>query len=184
MCLTLLISTSLNPLWVPRRLLLSSLSIASVEPVERIQWFATDSSASTVPKDDDAEAQGAVATTKRSRRRFRRIEDVPSYQEFMHRQSVLSLFRKFLRTVHGLSDRREVQKQIKKEFGAMKNETDPWNRKRAINEGKRRLKDLQTTVSTSVTFGSSSNINSSHAPPNNNNQDDDKVGSGWPWERN
>lgn len=166
MCLTLLISMSLKP---SRRFLLPSLPIGSVE---RIQWFATDSSVST----DAVEVQAAM-TTKRSRRRFRRIDDVPSYQDFMHRQSVLSLFRKFLRTVHALSDRVEVQKQIKKEFSAMKNESDPWNRKRAINEGKRRLKDLQTTVSTSVTFGSS---NSSH--PNNNQ--DSKVGSGWPWARN
>jgi Complex 1 protein (LYR family) len=161
---------SRNPSSLANRFILPSCSIASVQ---RIQWLATGSSAAT-----DAEIAQAATTTKRSRRRFRRIEDVPSYQDFMHRQTVLSLYRKFLRTVHPLSDRVDVQKQIKQEFSAMKNEADPWNRKRAINEGKRRLKDLQTTISTSVTtFGSSSSSDQ------NNNQDS-KVGSGWPWQRN
>jgi hypothetical protein len=172
MSLTLLLSMSLKPSRISNRLFLPSCSTGSVE---RKQWFGTDSSASALAENAH---ETATTTAKRSRRRFRRIEDVPSYQDFMHRQSVLSLYRKFLRTVHALSDRVDVQKQIKKEFSAMKNEADPWNRKRAINEGKRRLKDLQTTVSTSVTaFGSSSSSDE------NNNQDS-KVGSGWPWERN
>lgn len=134
-------------------------------------WFST-----TGPEDEVE-----VVQTKRSRRRFRRIDEVPSYREFMHRQEVLGLYRQFLQAVRNLPDRRELSDQIRKEFSAMKNESDPWNRKRAIKEGQRRFKDLQTTVSTSVTFTSPATHNDLEKPKTA--EDNTKVGTGWPWER-
>ncbi|CAB9509769.1 expressed unknown protein [Seminavis robusta] len=123
--------------------------------------------------------EGAKTTKTTKRRRFRRIEEVPSYRDFVHRQTVLTLYRQFLRTVRPLSDRKELTSQIKKEFSAMKNEGDAWNRKRALNEGQRRLKDLQATVSISATFGASS-----QQYDDSSSDSDQKVGKGWPWERN
>ena len=96
----------------------------------------------------------------------------------MHRQEVLGLYRQFLNAVRPLPDRKELTDQIRKEFVAMKNEADPWNRKRAIKEGQRRLKDLQTTVSTSVSFSAPGQTKNTWA------EDGTKVGTGWPWERN
>jgi Complex 1 protein (LYR family) len=120
-----------------------------------------------------------VVQTKRSRRRVQRIDEVPSYKDFLHRQEVLGLFRKFLKTVRPVSDRKELCAQIKREFKAMKYESDPWNRKRSVKEGQRRLKDLQVTVSTSVTFSSPTKPDLPPEP----DQEGPKVGTGWPWER-
>jgi len=109
------------------------------------------------------------------------MDNVPSLKDFLHRQTVLGLYRKFLTLVKPLADQREVQAQIRLEFKAMKNEADDWNKKRAVKEGERRLKDLQTTVSTSVTFGSSPFTTGTHGT--NSGAEASEVGSGWPWER-
>ena len=145
------------------------------ETANRNLWFSTGSSSPSPP-------EVTVTKSKRSRRRFRRIEEVPSYKDFLHRQTVLALYRKFLRTVHPLSDQKELQAQIRTEFNAMKNESDDWNKKRAVKEGQRRLKDLQTTVSTSVTFGTSPFT--TEPDGDDGNGGGSNVGTGCPWERN
>lgn len=137
---------------------------------------------STSNSRDDLLSTKTDNAPKRSRRRFRRMDDVLSYRDFMHRQSVISLYRQFLQAVRSLPDRTELQAQIKKEFSSMKHEKDAWNRKRALQEGQRRLKDLQVTLSTSVTFGRSKS-SSEKQETTDDKAEEPKVGMGWPWER-
>lgn len=148
-----------------------------LESTQKSLWFSTGSSSTTGSTSTPPDVTVTKAK-KSSRRRFRRIEEVPTYKDFLHRQTVLELYRKFLRLVRPLSDQRELQAQIRTDFNAMKNEPDDWNKKRAVKEGQRRLKDLQTTVSTSVTFGASP----FSAEPDES-ADVSEVGTGWPWER-
>jgi superoxide dismutase len=140
--------------------------------VQQRHWMTTSSPSGNSPKVTQTKA-------KRSRHRFSRIDNVPSYRDFMHRQAVVSLYRQFMKTIRSLPDKSELQSQIRKEFSSMKHEKDEWNKKRAIQEGQRRLKDLQVAVSTSVT--------SFAAPAQRNTQEEEDtkvVGTGWPWERN
>ena len=152
------------------------LSLPLRKQANRNFWFSTDSTS-------NFSSEVTTTKAKRSRRRFRRIEEVPSYKDFLHRQTVLALYREFLLTVRPLSDRRELQAQIRVEFDALKNEPDNWNRNRAVKEGQRRLKDLKTTISTSVTLGSRSGPVGIERSGENNTEIS-KTGTGWPWERN
>ena len=83
-----------------------------------------------------------------------------------------------MKTIRPLPDKSELLALIRKEFLSMKHEKDAWGKKRALQEGQRRLKDLQNAVSTSVTF------NRTSAPQESVEDVETKVGTGWPWERN
>jgi len=160
-------------------------------------WYSTTTTTTSAPP--TSSGGGEEATTKNEpqrsttrRKRFQRMDEVPSLRDFMHRQTVLALYRKFMRLVHDFPDRKELQAQIKREFNAMRHETDGWNQKRAVKEGQRRLKDLQTTVSTSATVKrghrqeqQQQQDEGSVAKDDNDKNDDGspKVGKGWPWER-
>ena len=169
------------------------------KPTDRLNvWFSTGSTSSSnsaVSPHPTEKGTTMEKAASRSRHRFRRrvpLEEVPSYHEFLQRQTVRNLYRDFLRTVRPIvvESRRELQAQIRTEFNATKNEVDPWQKKRAVKEGQRRLKELKTTIGTSVTFTSSSS-RFSHGSSDIREEgtgetagETSRVGTGWPWERN
>ena len=106
-------------------------------------------------------------------------KEVPSYKEFVHRFTVLSLYRGYLKCIrdsmpHNQDDLRD---QVRKEFQVNKNDNDPFAVKRNIAEGQRRFEELKEFTGQSNKYtGEESWINI---------QDPDdargRVGTGWPW---
>ena len=131
------------------------------------------------------------STTQRSRSRRNRRKnsqernvslldekEVPSYKEFVHKFTVLSLYRGYLKTIrdsmpHNHNDLRE---QARNEFRRSKNITDPYNVSQAIKEGQRRFDELKEFIGESNKYEGTSWINIE-------DPDDPRgrVGTGWPW---
>mmetsp|Transcript_131698 Transcript_131698/g.380921 ORF Transcript_131698/g.380921 Transcript_131698/m.380921 type:complete len:170 (+) Transcript_131698:193-702(+) len=116
---------------------------------------------------------------RRANSRLQQAGDIPSYKEFVHRFTVLSLYRSFLKEIkmmpHNQDDLRE---QVQKEFKSSKTVTDPFNVQRGIAEGKRRLAELQEFTGSNNKYDGDSWLNTP--------DEEDKrgrVGTGWPWDR-
>lgn len=125
-----------------------------------------------------------VEKTKQRRRRrggsrLPSTDDIPSYKEFVHRFTVLSLYRNFLKEVkimpHNQVDLRE---QIQREFKANRTVTDPFNVQRALAEGKRRFQELQEFTGSDNKYEGESWLNT---PDEEDRRG--RLGSGWPWDR-
>ena len=113
-------------------------------------------------------------------------DNVLSYKEFVHRFTVLSLYRNYMREINVLpvavDARKEFKHQVQHEFKAYKSSTDPYMIQKALSEGKRRFKELQQWT------GSSNNKNDTYDGESWLNTPDEedprgRVGTGWPWER-
>ena len=122
-------------------------------------------------------------TRNRSRRtRSKRIsldeKNVPSYKEFVHRFTVLSLYRGFLKCIRDSMphNKDDLRAQVQKEFQINKVDNNPLSVKQNIAEGQRRFEELQEFTGQSNKFTGESWINI---------QDPDdprgRVGTGWPW---
>jgi len=137
-------------------------------------------------KDDDDDddktkpKSPARSRSRRSRTKRRSLDErqVPSYKEFVHRFTVLSLYRGFLKCIrdsmpHNQEDLRE---QVRKEFQVNKHDKDPFTVKQNIAEGQRRFEELKEFTGQSNKYTGESWINI---------QDPDdprgRVGTGWPW---
>eukprot|EP00536_Pseudo-nitzschia_multiseries_P004977 jgi/Psemu1/303018/fgenesh1_kg.89_\ len=103
---------------------------------------------------------------------------VPSYKEFVHRFTVLSLYRGYLKCIrdsmpHNQDDLRE---QVKREFRINMHDTDSFAVKRNLAEGQRQFEELKEFTGQSNKYTGESWINI---------QDPDdprgRVGTGWPW---
>jgi len=133
----------------------------------------------------------ATATSKpsppkkrnRSRRsRSKRVSlderKVPSYKEFVHRFTVLSLYRGFLKCIresmpHNQDDLRD---QVRKEFQLNKDDTDSFTIKQNISSGQRQFEELKEFTGQSNKYTGESWIKTK-------DPDDPRgrVGTGWPW---
>lgn len=129
-----------------------------------------------------------ASTTNKKRRLLVEQENIPSYKEFVHRFTMLTLYRNFfkaLRYVPAEHTRLELKQQIRQEFRALKHvdrEEDPFQIQRAVAEGKRRLQELQD-------FTGQSNVNNTEASLSSwiHTVDPEdprgRVGSVWPWQK-
>jgi Complex 1 protein (LYR family) len=178
----------------------------------RQQMISFSSSSSSIPAADDDDghkSSTSKAQTKPSRRRRRRkqeddnnmdddesssfidMKSVPSYKEFVHRHTVLSLYRRFLRSVRivRLEQRNttmadELLNEIRREFRSQKNETDPFQRQRALADGQRRADELRGLTGEPA-VPTSTKLQQQDADSWMNIQDPDdlrgRVGDVWPW---
>jgi hypothetical protein len=118
----------------------------------------------------------------RSRRRTGRLtnaEEIPSYKEFVHRFTVLSLYRNFLKTIRDMPHNQEdLRLQVRQEFRAHKDLNDPYNLQRALAEGKRKYKELQEFTGSNKKYDGDSWVNIEDAEDPRG-----RVGTGWPWQQ-
>lgn len=106
-------------------------------------------------------------------------EDIPSYKEFVHRFTVLSLYRQYLKEIRVMPHNQEDLKvQVQQEFKANRTITDPFNVQRALTEGKRRFKELQEITGSNNKYDGESWLNTPDTEDPRG-----RVGTGWPWER-
>jgi hypothetical protein len=106
-------------------------------------------------------------------------QDIPSYKEFVHRFSVLALYRNYLKEIrHMPRNQEDLKEQVQREFKGNKTVTDPFNVQRALAEGKRRFQELQELTGSSNKYEGDSWLNTK-------DEEDPRgrVGTGWPWDR-
>jgi Complex 1 protein (LYR family) len=119
-------------------------------------------------------------------------DSIPSYKDFLHRWTVVTLYRNFLTAIRSLPNSQEDLKvdlrlQVKRDFQAHKRETDAFNTQRALAEGRRRYQELLCMVPkdhSATTSSSSSPSVTDDAWLNIVDPEDTRgrVGTGWPWE--
>lgn len=149
------------------------------------QSLSSLSSAFGAKRTVHVEQNKASATKPRSRSRRSRSKrlsldekNVPSYKEFVHRFTVLSLYRGFMKCIRDSMphNKEELREQVRKEFKLNKNDTNSFAIKQNIADGQRRFEELQEFTGQSNKYSGESWINI---------QDPDdprgRVGTGWPW---
>jgi Complex 1 protein (LYR family) len=143
------------------------------------------SSANPVHVDHKTNSLGSSSAPSRRRRgqgRSKRLdeENIPSYKEFVHRFTVLSLYRGYLKSIRKSlrHNQEELHEQVRREFRANKAESDPFNIQRALTEGKRRFAELQE-------FTGGNNKYEHDSWMNTQDEEDPRgrVGQGWPWQK-
>ncbi len=118
----------------------------------------------------------------RRRRRSSRLpstDEIPSYKEFVHRFTVLSLYRNYLKSIRNMPHNQEdLKQQVQQEFRTHKDDKDPFNIQRALAEGQRRYEELQQLTGEDNKFEGDSwiKINDPEDPRG-------RVGEGWPWQQ-
>jgi hypothetical protein len=119
-----------------------------------------------------------VTQSKRRRRRSRSFgDDVPSYKEFVHRSTVISLYRNCLKAVRLMPHNQEdLRLQVQNEFRANKDDSDPFNTQRSLAEGKRKYQELQEMTGHKKQEGGDSWLNTDDPEDTRG-----RVGTGWPW---
>jgi len=137
-------------------------------------------------KENDAKgsrkSKAPVSRNRSRRSRSKRISlderKVPSYKEFVHRFTVLSLYRGFLKCIRDTMphNQEDLKAQVRKEFHINKDDTNSFTVKQNIAEGQRRFEELKEFTGQSNKYTGESWINI---------QDPDdprgRVGTGWPW---
>jgi hypothetical protein len=118
-------------------------------------------------------------------------DSIPSYKDFLHRWTVVTLYRNFLTAIRSLPKSQEDLKadlrlQVQRDFQAHKAETDPFNTQRALAEGRRRYQELLCMVPkghAATTTSSSASVNDDSWMNIVDPEDTrGRVGTGWPWE--
>jgi hypothetical protein len=101
---------------------------------------------------------------------------IPSYKEFVHRFTVVRLYRNFLKAIRTLPHNQEdLRAQVQREFGVNKKDANPFNIKRALAEGQRKYAELQD-------FTGAKNPSQDSWINTKDEQDPrGRVGEGWPW---
>jgi len=139
-----------------------------------------DDESQSRPRRSSPRSRSRRGASKNRQRSLIDERQIPSYKEFVHRFTILSLYRGFLKTIresmpHNQGD---LLKEVQKEFQSCKSDTDPLIIKRSILEGQRRYEELKEFTGESNKYEGSSWINT---------QDEDdprgRVGTNWPWER-
>jgi hypothetical protein len=149
----------------------------------------TNTTATTNNGDDNKSASTSPRRSSRSRRsrsggqQKQRLVDekqIPSYKEFVHRFTVLSLYRGYLKTIRESMphNQNDLLQEVRKEFHANKNTKDPITVQREIKEGQRRYEELKEFTGQSNKYEGTSWINTKDT-------DDPRgrVGTGWPWSK-
>jgi hypothetical protein len=113
------------------------------------------------------------------------IASIPSYKVFVHRFTVVSLYRNFLKTIRSLPKdaQTDLIRQVQQEFHTNKQDNDPFNVQRALAEGQRRFQELISLVPPSSKKAS---LQDSDSWLNTKDAVDPRgrVGEGWPWHSN
>ena len=130
-----------------------------------------------------------VSQVSRQVRRRGRTESIPSMKEFVHKRTVLHLYRDLLKCVQRMGDdgdesyRREAWKEVREQFQRHSYETDPVTIQMALREGERRLSQLRSLVG--YTKPSADGTDDEDSWLNIKDPDDvrGRVGTDWPWER-
>jgi Complex 1 protein (LYR family) len=131
----------------------------------------------------DVDPSSISPSRSRRKNRRNRIVDqanIPSYKEFVHRFTVLSLYRNFFKAIRSSMphNQDELRNQVRKEFKSHQHDHDPFNIQRAVAEGKRRLQELQDFTGQSNIYEGESWINTPDAEDPRG-----RVGQGWPWQK-
>ena len=156
----------------------------------------TTTTTTTNNDDDDNNNKSASASTSRRSSRSRRSrsdgssgpkkqrlvdeKQIPSYKEFVHRFTVLSLYRGYLKTIRESMphNQQDLLQEVRKEFHANKNTIDPITIQREIKEGQRRYEELQEFTGQSNKYEGPSWINTKDTEDPRG-----RVGTGWPWSK-
>eukprot|EP00549_Striatella_unipunctata_P024249 CAMPEP_0118674804 /NCGR_PEP_ID=MMETSP0800-20121206/1089_1 /TAXON_ID=210618 ORGANISM="Striatella unipunctata, Strain CCMP2910" /NCGR_SAMPLE_ID=MMETSP0800 /ASSEMBLY_ACC=CAM_ASM_000638 /LENGTH=149 /DNA_ID=CAMNT_0006570035 /DNA_START=81 /DNA_END=530 /DNA_ORIENTATION=- len=122
----------------------------------------------------------------RKRRRGKETElvDVPSLKDFVHKQTVIHLYRTFFRAAARIPDdkfREDAQKEIRQTFKNDAIQTDKLAITMALKDGERRLQQFCSMVGYDVSGTSEDpdswlNIKDENDPRG-------RVGVEWPWEK-
>lgn len=135
--------------------------------------------------DSSTSTPGSSLPPSRRRRRqgnSKRLDEekVPSYKEFVHRFTVVNLYRGYLKKIREAMphNRDDLQEQVRHEFRRNKADTDTFNIQRALSEGKRRFAELQEFIGDNSKYEGNSwmNIQDAEDPRG-------RVGQGWPWQK-
>lgn len=128
--------------------------------------------------ESSSSSSGRTRTTKKQ---FLATRNVPSYKEFVHRFTVVTMYRGYLRAISKCMphNKMDLIQQVQKEFRANRNDTDPFNIQRSLAEGKRRYAELQEMI------GMDNVHNEGNSWLNIQDEDDPRgrVGNGWPWQK-
>lgn len=125
-------------------------------------------------------SRGARSRSKSTKKRLIDDKNVPSYKEFVHRFTVLSLYRGYLKTIRESMphNQRDLLHEVRKEFQSCKSDTDSIIIKNAILNGKRRFEELKEFTGQNNKYEGTSwmNIQDTDDPRG-------RVGTNWPWEK-
>jgi hypothetical protein len=136
---------------------------------------------------NDGTKRLAETSDRRKRRRHRfQVDSIPSFQDFQQQQRTRGLYRQFLRLVWRTSQRTDFLSQIRHEFRNVA-VGDDWQRKRALSEGGRRLKELSAMLGTSVAAKNSGRDNGDRRDDHSSGEGSTRVPVStselWPWQR-
>mmetsp|Transcript_17163 Transcript_17163/g.42829 ORF Transcript_17163/g.42829 Transcript_17163/m.42829 type:complete len:196 (+) Transcript_17163:102-689(+) len=147
-------------------------------PSEARRTVHVDHNRSSGENDNEDFTKKPARNRSRRSRSKRLSQEVPSYKEFVHRFTVLSLYRGFLKCIRDSMphNKEDLRDQVRKEFQMNKSDTDPFSIKQNIADGQRRFEELQE-------FTGQSNKYSGESWINIKDPDDPRgrVGTGWPW---
>jgi hypothetical protein len=125
-------------------------------------------------------------TTPRKRRRHRfHVDSIPSFQDFQQQQRARSLYRQYLRLIWPTSQRGDFLVQVRHEFRIAPADDD-WQRKRALSEGSRRLKELGAMLGSSIVSRKARDDNSADDHESNARGQPPvhaSTSKQWPWQR-
>jgi hypothetical protein len=167
----------------------------------------TTDSPTTLPPPPSQRSSASRRNKRRGQQQEKRILDshninnIPSYKEFVHRFTVLTMYRNYFRTIrsavsaaaaqhnHGQwKELTELKSQVRREFKLQQhhNTQDTFYIQRSIAEGKKRLQELQTYIGHPTGYQPSSSLleESWMNTPNDPAEDQrGRVGQGWPWQK-
>lgn len=125
---------------------------------------------------------------KRRRHRFH-VDNIPSFQDFQQQQQIRSLYRQYLRLIWPTSQRGDFLAQVRVEFRNTPADDD-WQRKRAMSEGSRRLKELSAMLGSSIVSrrardngSGADNDESLEFRPQQHSSVPPASSDQWPWQR-
>lgn len=137
-------------------------------------------SSTTTPEVTHVNGSNSEQTRRRRKRRIAGVDGkVPSYKEFVHKFTVVHLYRDFLKAVKLMPHNQdELTNQVKMEFRSNQHDHDPFQVQRAMADGKRRFQELQEMTGYKKQLNADSwlNIKDEEDPRG-------RVGQGWPWNK-
>mmetsp|Transcript_1608 Transcript_1608/g.2362 ORF Transcript_1608/g.2362 Transcript_1608/m.2362 type:complete len:133 (-) Transcript_1608:531-929(-) len=127
-------------------------------------------------------ARVVVTQGARTRRGSNKLKNVPSMAEFVHKRTVVRQYRHYLKCIHRIPDhdyQESARNEVQKRFRQLVSETDALTIKMALQEGHRRLAQVQSMVGyTPQATDDDSWINTKdEADPRG------RVGVSWPWQK-
>mmetsp|Transcript_43828 Transcript_43828/g.105724 ORF Transcript_43828/g.105724 Transcript_43828/m.105724 type:complete len:187 (+) Transcript_43828:50-610(+) len=173
-CKNILLSTN-------QHLVVKQTIISSSSPLSSMTSSFSSSITNTAPP-KVTQVKQEQPTRRRRKRRITGVDgNVPSYKEFVHKFTVVTLYRDFLKAVNLMPhNRQELANQVKMEFRAnqLLDINDTFQVQRALTDGKRRFQELQEMTGYKKQLDADSwlNIQDEQDPRG-------RVGEGWPWNK-